>query len=47
MEIGKALSRLPVKVLWKLSKREIPDDSALQALKLGDNVKVGTRTVQL
>ncbi len=40
MEIGKALSRLPLKVLWKLSKKEAPDQAAIDALALAGNVRV-------
>lgn len=39
--MGSALSRLPVKVLWKLSQKEVPDQASLDALNLAGNVKVG------
>lgn len=35
-----ALRRLPTKVLWKLSKAEVPDEDALQSLGLAPHVKV-------
>lgn len=33
-------SELPVKVLWKLTKGEVPDAAALAELNIGDNTKV-------
>ncbi len=39
LEMGRAFSRLPVRVLWKLSKKDVPDQAALEALGLADNVK--------
>lgn len=43
MEMASALSRLPptVKVLWKLSQTEVPDQASLDALNLTRNIKVG------
>ncbi len=35
-----AFAQLPARVLWRLSKSEVPDDSALAALSLGSNTKV-------
>ena len=35
-----AFAKLPLKVLWKLSKSEVPDEAALADLKIGSNTKV-------
>ena len=35
-----ALSKLPVRVLWRLTPKEIPDKAAVEALNLGNNTKV-------
>ena len=35
-----AFSKLPVRVLWRLSKSEVPDESAITELNLGNNTKV-------
>ncbi len=35
-----AFAKLPVRVLWRLSKAEIPDQSAIAKLHLGNNTKV-------
>ena len=35
-------AKLPVRVLWKLSKGEVPDEAALAELNLGPNTKVGS-----
>ncbi|EIE24827.1 UDP-Glycosyltransferase/glycogen phosphorylase [Coccomyxa subellipsoidea C-169] len=37
-----AFAKLPVRVLWRLSKSEVPDESAIAELKLGNNTKVAT-----
>lgn len=39
--MAEALAKLPVKVLWRLSPQEIPDRAAIDALRLGNNTKVG------
>lgn len=39
--IASALRRLPARVLWKLSKREVAAAGGLEALNLAENVKVG------
>ncbi len=35
-----AFAKLPVRVLWRLSKSEVPDESAIAELNLGINTKV-------
>ena len=35
-----AFAQLQVKVLWKLSESEVPDEAALVELKIGSNTKV-------
>ena len=35
-----ALAKLPGRVLWRLTPREIPDKAAIGALNLGNNTKV-------
>lgn len=35
-----AFAVLPVKVLWRLSQSEVPDEPATAELKLGNNTKV-------
>ena len=35
-----AFARLPVRVLWRLSKSEVPDQDAIAALNLANNTKV-------
>ena len=35
-----AFASLPCKVLWRLTRKEVPDDGALAALKLGSNTQV-------
>ncbi|BDA49336.1 UDP-glucuronosyltransferase 2A1 [Coccomyxa sp. Obi] len=37
-----AFAQLPARVLWRLSKSEVPDENALAALTLGNNTKVVT-----
>lgn len=39
-EMAAAFAKLPLKVLWKLSKSEVPDEAALADLKIGSNTKV-------
>ncbi len=39
--MAEALAQLPVRVLWRLSPQEIPDRAAIEALRLGNNTKVG------
>lgn len=34
-----AFARLPVRVLWRLQKSEVPDEAALAELHLGNNTK--------
>lgn len=34
-----AFAALPARVLWRLSKSEVPDENALTALSLGNNTK--------
>jgi hypothetical protein len=40
MKFGRALSRLPVNVLWKLSDADVPDQAGIDDLGLAPNVKV-------
>ena len=35
-----AFAALPCKVLWRLTRKEVPDEAALAALKLGNNTQV-------
>ena len=35
-----AFAQLPGRVLWRLSKSEVPDESAIAELNLGINTKV-------
>lgn len=35
-----AFARLPVRVLWRLSDSEVPDQAALAELNVGNNTKV-------
>ena len=35
-----AFAGLPVRVLWRLSEAEVPDQAALAELHLGNNTKV-------
>ena len=35
-----ALAKLPGRVLWRLTPKEIPDKAAIGALNLGNNTKV-------
>ena len=35
-----AFAALPCKVLWRLTPKEVPDESAIAALGLGNNTKV-------
>ena len=35
-----AFAKLPMKILWVLSKSEVPDEAALAELKVGSNTKV-------
>lgn len=37
-----AFAQLPARVLWRLSKSEVSDQSAIAALNLGNNTKVCT-----
>ncbi len=37
-----AFVQLPARVLWRLSKSEVPDQNAIGALNLGNNTKVST-----
>ena len=34
-----AFARLPCKVLWRLTPKEVPDQAALAQLRLGNNTK--------
>ena len=39
--LAAAFARLaPLRVLWRLTRAEVPDDAALEALHLGNNTKV-------
>ena len=38
--MAKAFARLPLRVLWRLSGSEVPDQAALDDLHLGNNTKV-------
>ena len=40
--MAEALAKLPCKVLWRLSPREIPDEAVVAGLNLGANTKVCT-----
>ena len=40
MSMASAFSKLPCKVLWRLTLKEVPDAVALAALKLGNNTQV-------
>ena len=35
-----AFAELPVRVLWRLSKSEVPDEAAVAELRAGKNTKV-------
>lgn len=35
-----AFAALPCKVLWRLTRKEVPDDASLAALGLGSNTQV-------
>ncbi|BDA49333.1 UDP-glucuronosyltransferase 2A1 [Coccomyxa sp. Obi] len=37
-----AFAKLPARVLWRLSKSEVPNQNAITALNLGNNTKVAT-----
>ena len=39
-----AFAKLPVRVLWRLSKSELPDDNAITDLHLSDNTKASLLT---
>lgn len=39
-----AFAELPVRVLWRLSKTEVPDQTAVDGLHLGNNTKARTLT---
>ena len=36
-----AFATLPCKVLWRLTPKEVPDQAAIAALKLGTNTQAG------
>ncbi|BDA49332.1 UDP-glucuronosyltransferase 2A1 [Coccomyxa sp. Obi] len=40
LAMAATFAKLPLKVLWKLSKGEVPDEAALAELNLGSNTKV-------
>ena len=42
LAMAATFAKLPVRVLWKLSKGEVPDEAALAELNLGPNTKVGS-----
>ena len=41
--IAAALSRLPARTVWKLTKQEVAAAGGLEALNLTDNIKVCVR----
>ena len=45
--MAEALAKLPVRVLWRLSPQEIPDKAAIEALRLGNNTKVGLQIASI
>ena len=40
MSMAAAFTELPCKVLWRLTRKEVPDAVALAALNLGNNTQV-------
>ena len=41
LHMAEALAKLPARVLWRLTPKEVPDQAAIEALRLGNNTKVG------
>jgi hypothetical protein len=42
-----AFAKLPMRVLWRLSKSELPDDNAITDLHLSDNTKASVLTLRI
>ena len=38
--MAEAFAALPCKVLWRLTLKEVPDEAAMAALRLGNNTQV-------
>jgi hypothetical protein len=39
MAMAAVFARLPCKILWRLTQKEVPDQAALAQLRLGNNTK--------